>query len=208
MQQPPPPPAAAPAPPPAEKVAAAPPSSSQQQQAPNGDGGEDEAGTPAAAVKREENINIHNRVRQQRAQNIFATPIDMNEEFQTPRYPKSDAAVQFIDSALEDNFIFASLSTKERRLLIDAMMLETVPAGTVIIKQGETGDFFYVVEEGHVSFAVDGQHVGSTGRGGSFGELALLCKYLSDHSGGALLGALAVVSGLGCPHCCRRLTVT
>jgi hypothetical protein len=89
-------------------------------------------------VKREENINIHNRVRQQRAQNIFANPIDLNEDYQTPRYPKSDAAVQFIDSALEDNFIFASLSSKERRLLIDAMMLETVPAGTVIIKQGES----------------------------------------------------------------------
>jgi CRP-like cAMP-binding protein/tRNA A-37 threonylcarbamoyl transferase component Bud32 len=110
----------------------------------------------------------------QRAQNIFATPLDMGEQFQLPRYPKSDAAVQFIDAALEDNFIFASLSAKERRHLIDAMMMETVPAGTVIIKQGETGDFFYVVEEGHVSFAVDNQHVGSTGRGGSFGELALL----------------------------------
>jgi|UPI000581A41D CRP-like cAMP-binding protein/tRNA A-37 threonylcarbamoyl transferase component Bud32 len=131
-------------------------------------------GDASAAVKRETNVNIHNRVRQKRAQNIFAAPIDLTERYQTPRYPKSDAAVQFIDSALEDNFIFASLSSTERRLLIDAMMMEQVPAGTVIIKQGETGDFFYVVEEGHVSFAVDNQHVGSTGRGGSFGELALL----------------------------------
>ncbi|GAX14590.1 cGMP-dependent protein kinase 1 [Fistulifera solaris] len=123
-------------------------------------------------VKREENVNIHNKAK--RAQNIFSKAIDLNEDFQLPRYPKSDAAVQFIDSALEDNFIFASLSEKERRLLIDAMMMESVPAGTVIIKQGETGDFFYVIEEGHVSFAVDGTHVGSAGRGGSFGELALL----------------------------------
>jgi hypothetical protein len=35
-----------------------------------------------------------------------------------------------------------------------------------------------VIEDGHVSFAVDNQHVGSAGRGGSFGELALLCTYL------------------------------
>ena len=126
----------------------------------------------AGTNKREGEIGIHNKVR--RGQNIFAAPIDLTQQFQTPRYPKADSAVQFIDSALEDNFIFASLSPKERRLLIDAMMMEAVPAGTVIIKQGETGDFFYVVEEGHVSFAVDNQHVGSTGRGGSFGELALL----------------------------------
>jgi len=129
-------------------------------------------------VKREENINIHNRVRSnnraKERENIFAPSIDLQEEFTTPRYPKSDAAVQFIDSALEDNFIFASLTSHERRLLIDAMMMETCPAGKLIIKQGEVGDFFYVVEEGHVSFAVDNQHVGSTGRGGSFGELALL----------------------------------
>ena len=79
------------------------------------------------AVKREANVNIHNRVRQKRAQNIFAAPIDLNDGFQTPQYPKADAAVQFIDSALEDNFIFASLSSKERRLLIDAMMMEQAP---------------------------------------------------------------------------------
>ena len=130
-----------------------------------------------AAIKREEEIGIHNKVRSQRpqrGQNIFSAPLDMKEKLDTPRYPKSDAAIQFIDASLEDNFIFASLSSKERRLLIDAMMMEAVPAGHVIIKQGETGDFFYVVEEGHVSFSVDNQHVGSTGRGGSFGELALL----------------------------------
>jgi len=124
------------------------------------------------ATRREEGIGIHNKAK--RGQNIFAAPIDLTEDYQTPHYPKSDAAVQFIDSALEGNFIFASLSPKERRLLIDAMMMEAVPAGTVIIKQGETGDFFYVVEEGQVSFVVDNNNVGSTGRGGSFGELALL----------------------------------
>jgi CRP-like cAMP-binding protein len=130
--------------------------------------------TDGPAIEREKNINIHGRVRQQRGQNIFAQKIDLTEDFQTPRFPKSDTAIQFIDNSLVDNFIFASLSSKERRLLIDAMVMETVPAGTVIIKQGDIGDFFYVVDEGHVSFAVDGNHVGACGRGGSFGELALL----------------------------------
>lgn len=112
--------------------------------------------------------------RQQRGQNIFSASIDLHEKFQTPRFPKTEEAVLFIDAALEDNFIFASLSPKERRLLIDAMQLDIVAAGTVVIKQGETGDFFYVLEEGQVSFAVDGTHVGQGGPGCSFGELALL----------------------------------
>jgi CRP-like cAMP-binding protein/tRNA A-37 threonylcarbamoyl transferase component Bud32 len=126
------------------------------------------------AVEREKMINIHNRVRPQRGQNVFAQPLDLTDDFVTPSYPKSDAAIQFIDNSLADNFIFASLTPRERRLLIDAMMMETVPAGTIIIQQGEVGDFFYVLEEGHVSFSVDGNHVGACSRGASFGELALL----------------------------------
>jgi CRP-like cAMP-binding protein len=100
--------------------------------------------------------------------------LDLTDDFMTPSYPKSDASIQFIDNALADNFIFASLTAKERRLLIDAMMMESMPARTVIIQQGEVGDFFYVVEEGHVTFSVDGNHVGSCTSGASFGELALL----------------------------------
>ena len=61
---------------------------------------------------------------------------DKDKEKKAPRSPKSDAEIQFIDSALKDNVIFASVSPKERRLLIDAMMMEAVPAGTLIIKQG------------------------------------------------------------------------
>jgi CRP-like cAMP-binding protein len=98
----------------------------------------------------------------------------MTENFVIPSFPKSDAAIQFIDNSLADNFIFASLSPRERRNLIDAMMMETVPSGSTIIQQGRVGDYFYVVEEGNINFIVDGQHVGSCSRGASFGELALL----------------------------------
>jgi CRP-like cAMP-binding protein len=54
------------------------------------------------------------------------------------------------------------------------MKADTVPAGTIIIAQGDIGDYFYVVEDGQISFAVDGNHVGACTRGASFGELALL----------------------------------
>ena len=98
----------------------------------------------------------------------------MSEDFDMPCYPKPSSAVQFIDESLADNFIFDSLTREERRLLIDAMKADSVPAGTVIIDQGEMGDYFYVVEAGQISFVVDGNHVGACTRGASFGELALL----------------------------------
>jgi len=58
--------------------------------------------------------------------------------------------------------------------MIDAMKSETVPVGHRIINQGETGDYFYVVEKGQVTFLVNDNDVGSCSGGGSFGELALL----------------------------------
>jgi cAMP-dependent protein kinase regulator len=147
-------------------------------------------GSPARVVPQDEsqsiahnsNANVtvvtdhkRNAKRNQNRQNIFAVSLDMQgENFKPPSYPKSDAAIQFIDSILEDNFVFAGLAPKERRTMIDAMMFETVPPKTYIINQGETGDYFYVVEKGQVNFEVDGKHVGSCSRGGSFGELALL----------------------------------
>lgn len=121
-------------------------------------------------------MNLHSAVKnRQTRQKVFSAPIDLTQDFQTPRYPKSEAAAKFIDKSLKDNFIFASLPAQERRLLIDAMMVESVPADTVIIQQGEVGRlYFYIVEEGHVSFEVDNKNVGSCKRGGSFGEIALL----------------------------------
>jgi cAMP-dependent protein kinase regulator len=54
--------------------------------------------------------------------------------------------------------------------------------GVVVIRQGDVGDFFYVVEEGSFDFYIKspkstsalGDKVGSVGPGGSFGELALM----------------------------------
>jgi len=107
-------------------------------------------------------------------ENIFAQKLDMQEDYKAPFYPKSDEAIKFIDGALGDNFVFANLSSRERRLLIDAMKSFEVPAEEDIVTQGETGDYFYVVDDGTVRFEVDGRKVGACGRGGSFGELALL----------------------------------
>ena len=122
----------------------------------------------------ENQMMMHNRVKPQRNMNVFSAPLDVRATFNAPTYPKSRKVIQFIDNGLADNFIFASLTNIERRSLIDAMMKEEVPAGTVIIQQGDIGDYFYVVENGNVSFSVDGQHVGASSEGSSFGELALL----------------------------------
>lgn len=119
-------------------------------------------------------INIHSRVRPKRKENVFATAINFDEKFDVPFYAKSKKMVEFIDQSLADNFIFASLTPDERRSLIDAMCNDRVMNGTIIIQQGDIGDYFYIVEEGNVGFLVNGNRVGSCSVGASFGELALL----------------------------------
>lgn len=44
----------------------------------------------------------------------------------------------------------------------------------VIIKQGDVGDFFYVLDTGATRIEVNGKKVAEVGTGGSFGELALM----------------------------------
>jgi protein kinase A len=132
---------------------------------------------PAAAAEKEKEAAPEKKAtkgRKERTDNIFSTAIDLKEDFAAKKIAKTEKDVKFIDAALEDNFIFASLTEQERLMLIDTMEMFEVPEGACIIKQGTTGDYFYVLDEGNVSFVVDNQHVGSIGRGGSFGELALL----------------------------------
>jgi hypothetical protein len=49
-----------------------------------------------------------------------------------------------------------------------------VVAGGVVIRQGDPGDRYYVVEDGLVSVAADGTHLRDLGAGAGFGEIALL----------------------------------
>jgi MFS family permease len=75
---------------------------------------------------------------------------------------------------LRDVSIFAPLPALELEQLAAAVIPLTLPAGTEIIRQGESGDRFYVILEGEVDVFVDEAPARRMGPGGWFGELALL----------------------------------
>lgn len=132
----------------------------------------------AKILKREQQIHLHTQRRSARRERIAARKIDVakGEFVDTVTFPKTEHERDFLDEALGENFIFSDLNDKERHRLIDAMEKEVVPKGKIIIKQGDVGDYFYVVEDGVINFFVDGDAdpVGSCANGESFGELALL----------------------------------
>lgn len=131
----------------------------------------------AKIKKREQQIHLHSQRRSKRRERIAAKKIDISKaEVDTIAFPKTEHEREFLDEAMGENFIFSDLNDKERHRLIDAMEKEVVNKGKTIIKQGDVGDFFYVIEDGSVNFFVDGDMdaVGSVSNGESFGELALL----------------------------------
>jgi MFS family permease len=75
---------------------------------------------------------------------------------------------------LRGNAIFAPLPASTLEQLADRLQEVRVPAGDVIVRQGESGDRFYLIEAGTVEVAVDGRPGHELGPGEGFGEIALL----------------------------------
>eukprot|EP00949_MAST-11_sp_MAST-11-sp1_P003933 g3933.t1 len=106
---------------------------------------------------------------------IFSAGFDVGQEFHPKVFKKSGDTSRFIANALKDNFLFASLPAKELKVVVDAFEPLPVQNGSLIIKQGDVGDNFYIQDSGS-SAAHTEKHglVKEYSRGGCFGELALL----------------------------------
>ena len=70
--------------------------------------------------------------------------------------------------------MFAPLAPAIIERLARALVPVVAAAGDEVLRQGEPGDRFYVIESGTVAFGIDGRSVGRGGAGDSFGEIALL----------------------------------
>jgi len=70
--------------------------------------------------------------------------------------------------------LFRDLAPADLDLLLARFVRLTAGAGEDIIRQGESGDRFYVIRSGAVKVIKDGAAVANRARGDAFGELALL----------------------------------
>jgi MFS family permease len=75
---------------------------------------------------------------------------------------------------LRGNPIFAPLPESTLEQLADSLEEVRIAAGHEVVRQGETGDRFYLVEDGTLDVSVDGRPAQQLGPGESFGEIALL----------------------------------
>lgn len=87
-----------------------------------------------------------------------------------------------------------NLSDSQLLDLAQQLKAKTVNPGEVVIKEGDEGDSFYIIEEGTFScYLNDGTKLALIDRGSCFGELALLhndkrkCNVAAEKTGGVLL---------------------
>lgn len=109
--------------------------------------------------------------------NIFALPLELADlgAYSPPIHKKTEQEKEFIIKSLKNSsFFFNDMSHHELFPLIQAFEKVQVKAGTVLIKEGDKGDFFYIILSGAVEFFVDGDVVGDASPGATFGELSLL----------------------------------
>jgi MFS family permease len=75
---------------------------------------------------------------------------------------------------LESIPLFAPLSVTTLETLAANLIPLTLPAGTPVVREGETGDRFYIVESGRLEATQEGRHLRDLVNGDFFGEIALL----------------------------------
>eukprot|EP00501_MAST-03F_sp_TOSAG23-6_P000472 GSMAST32.ASY1.ANO1.485.1 assembled CDS len=88
--------------------------------------------------------------------------------------PKSQEVRTKIEQALHKHFLFKALDKVSLSAVIDSMNRRLMAPGEYIIREGEIGDVFYVIEHGKVDVIVAGHKIGNIEGPAAFGELGLM----------------------------------
>lgn len=104
-------------------------------------------------------------------------PTKIERQISLVFHQKSKEKMDFLRGALKELILLRKCDDEQIETIAEAMFPRTVTNGEVIIKQGDDGDNFYLIEKGtfHVHVEIGEYEVNKQLDGkGSFGELALL----------------------------------
>eukprot|EP00325_Prymnesiales_sp_UTEX-LB-985_P027204 CAMPEP_0174733464 /NCGR_PEP_ID=MMETSP1094-20130205/61362_1 /TAXON_ID=156173 /ORGANISM="Chrysochromulina brevifilum, Strain UTEX LB 985" /LENGTH=353 /DNA_ID=CAMNT_0015936123 /DNA_START=41 /DNA_END=1102 /DNA_ORIENTATION=+ len=110
-----------------------------------------------------------------RRQQVVAAKVEVPTGWKPKVVPKDDASATFLKDAMKSNRLMKSLAPSDREQLMMAFEKVDYEPGSVIIKQGDPGDKFYILDEGTCDISIEGKgSVMKATKGIAFGELALL----------------------------------
>ena len=90
------------------------------------------------------------------------------------KHNKESQDAKLIDECLAKHFFFSSLEKQARSEIIREMSQCFALKGTTIFKQGDIGNYYYILSEGSVELIINGQKKKEIKKGENFGELALI----------------------------------
>lgn len=82
--------------------------------------------------------------------------------------PKTDSQLQRIRASIQNNLLFRNLDEEQERDVLMAMKEVQCETNSIVIKQGDQGDYFYVVESGTLDVYIKNSpdaEMGAPGRG-------------------------------------------
>ncbi|XP_068147545.1 cAMP-dependent protein kinase type II regulatory subunit isoform X1 [Drosophila tropicalis] len=117
-------------------------------------------------------------IQSSRRKSVFAEAYDPeaddDDEGATAVFPKTDEQRARLVESVKNVLLFRSLEKEQMNQVLDAMFERKVQPGDYIIRQGDDGDNFYVIESGVYKVYINDKHVNTYNHTGLFGELALL----------------------------------
>ncbi len=107
---------------------------------------------------------------------VISLPIVLIGLAAMPRLRRMDHVVSEPDGValLRSVPLFAPLVRPLVEMLAGRLTRVEVPAGTVVVREGDPGDLFFVIESGNLDATYRGEHLSRMGAGECFGEIALL----------------------------------
>ncbi len=115
-----------------------------------------------------------------RRQAVAAESYDPTKENEVEivSYPKTGEQLRSLEKSVKNILLFKTVDPKQREVLLKSFFRREVVEEELIIKQGDEGDNFYVIDSGKYDIFIEGDKdrklVASLDGKGSFGELALL----------------------------------
>lgn len=130
----------------------------------------------------------------QRRTSVSAESIDVDAYPDTPPpvYPKSPEQIEQIKSITRKLFIFRDLAEEQEKAVLGAMQERFVRKGEIIIRQGDFGDAFYVVQSGLLTVYIQGHPESKSPRTIVHPELG---TKVAECAPGSYVGELALLYG-------------
>jgi CRP-like cAMP-binding protein len=95
--------------------------------------------------------------------------------------------------------LFSELSRSELPLVRQQLTMVTLPAGNVLVREGELGNEFMIIADGEAEVSKDGQRVATIGRGDLVGEMALLQEWGRGRRNATVTATTDLVIYVGTP---------